>query len=89
VAESGGHSHGGNEPDNHSEATGVASADIPDAAASAVTVVDAFGAALLAGDLGNCIEKWHCFPFRSRRGKQWIRSNRAILRELASLSDGN
>ncbi len=64
VAESGGHSHGGAEPDDHGDAhdhddasqhegaaAGGASPDVPGAATDAVAVVDAFGAALVAGEL--------------------------------------
>lgn len=51
VAESGGHSHEGGETDDHGETDAAASADIPDAAAGAVAIVDSLGAALVAGDL--------------------------------------
>ena len=52
VAESGGHSHDGEGADDHDEAEDHgAAADIPAAAQPAVVVVDAFGGALVAGDL--------------------------------------
>jgi len=62
VAASGGHSHDGAEADEHGDAghghggdgnqAAAALDGIPEAAQGAVAVVDAFGAALVAGDLG-------------------------------------
>ncbi|HQW07798.1 MAG TPA: c-type cytochrome [Steroidobacteraceae bacterium] len=60
VAESGGHSHDGEDADDHGDHDhrkpdqhdGAEHPDVPEAARGAVAVVDAFGAALVAGELG-------------------------------------